>query len=127
MDNMAIESANMPRALGPYSHAVQVGELLFIAGQAGIDPATGAVPDGGFEAEARQVFANLDAVLRAAGSGLDRVAKTTIFMSDAANFAAMNALYGEFFPTNPPVRSTPIVSLPRNLQISIEAIAVVRR
>lgn len=126
MENTAIESADMPRALGPYSQVVQVGELLFVAGQPGIDPATGLVPEGGFETQARQAFANLDTVLRAAGSGLARVAKTTIFMSDAANFAAMNALYGEFFPSNPPVRSTPIVSLPRNLQISIEAIAVAR-
>ena len=126
MENRAIESADMPRALGPYSQVVQVGDLLFVAGQPGIDPATGSVPDGGFEAEARRAFLNLADVLGAAGSGMDRVAKTTVFMSDAANFAAMNALFGEFFPSNAPVRSTPIVSLPRNLQISIEAIAVTR-
>ena len=120
----AIATADMPKALGPYSQVVEVGELLFVAGQPGIDPATGVVPEGGFEAEARRAFLNLADVLRVAGSGLDRVAKTTIFLTDAGNFAAMNALFGEFFPTSPPVRSTPIVGLPRGLQISIEAIAV---
>ncbi|HEY3523802.1 MAG TPA: Rid family detoxifying hydrolase [Candidatus Limnocylindrales bacterium] len=123
MEIEAISNPDMPRALGPYSQAVRAGDLLFVAGQAGIDPVTGEVPDGGFEVEARQAFANLRQVLRAAGSDLDRVVKTTVFLASAEAFPAMNALYGEFFPSAPPVRSTPIVSLPRGLRISVEAIA----
>jgi 2-iminobutanoate/2-iminopropanoate deaminase len=113
----------MPKQLGPYSHAVRAGEFLFIAGQAGLDPTTGAVPAGDFETEARQAFANLGAVVEAAGAGLERVVKTTVFLTSAEDFPAMNQLFAEFFPADPPVRSTPIVALPRGLRISIEAIA----
>ena len=123
MDIEAIASGAMPKALGPYSQAVRAGDLLFVAGQTGIDPTSGTVPDGGFDAEARQAFLNLAAVLRAAGSDLNRVVKTTVFLTDAESFGAMNELYAEFFPTSPPVRSTPIVALPKGLLISIEAIA----
>jgi 2-iminobutanoate/2-iminopropanoate deaminase len=119
-----ITNPNMPKALGPYSHAVRVGDLLFVAGQAGINPTTGTAPDT-FEAQARQAFQNLATVLDAAGSSLQHVAKTTVFLTDAANFPKMNDLYAEFFPTNPPVRSTPIVQLPRGLLISIECIAAI--
>lgn len=121
----AITGPNMPRALGPYSHAVRAGDFIFVAGQGGIDMATGEVATG-FESQARRAFENLGNVLRAAGSGLDCVVKTTVFLADASEFAALNELYGEFFPTNPPVRSTPIVQLPRGLLISIECIAVAR-
>src|SRR4051812_629916 len=120
----AVDNDNMPRRLGPYSQVVRAGDLLFVSGQPGIDPATGSVPDGGFEAEARMAFANLDRAMTAAGSGLARVAKTTVFLSSANDFAVLNRLYEEFFPSSPPVRSTPIVGLPRNLRISIDAIAV---
>jgi 2-iminobutanoate/2-iminopropanoate deaminase len=120
-----IVSPEMPRALGPYSQAVRVAETIYVAGQAGLDPTTGTVAEGGFNGQARQAFLNLAHVLRVSGSGMDRVAKTTVFMADAADFPALNALFAEFFPTRPPVRSTPIVSLPRGLLISIEAIAVV--
>ena len=123
MDIEAIDNERMPRALGPYSHAVRAGDLVFIAGQAGIDPETGDVPAGGFDAEARMAFENVRRVLEAAGLGLDRVVKTTVYLTSAEDFPAMNALYGEFFPTSPPTRATPIVSLPRSLRISIEAIA----
>jgi 2-iminobutanoate/2-iminopropanoate deaminase len=121
----AINNPNMPKALGPYSHAVRVGDLLFVAGQAGLNPATGVVAGDTFEAEARQAFQNLATVLDAAGSSLQHVAKTTVFLTDATNFPKMNELYAEFFPTNPPVRSTPIVQLPRGLLISIECIAAI--
>ncbi len=123
MDIEAIQNEQMPKALGPYSHAVRAGELYFIAGQPGIDPATGRVPDGGFEAEGRMAFENLRRVVEAAGVSLDRVVKTTVFLASADDFPAMNSLYAEFFPAKPPVRSTPIVTLPRNLRISIDAIA----
>ena len=123
MEIEAVQSEALPRALGPYSHIVRAGDLFFIAGQSGIDPTTGQVPPGGFEAEARMAFANLAGVLRAAGLDLDRVVKTTVFLTSSDDFGAMNALYAEAFPAAPPVRSTPIVSLPRSLRISIEAIA----
>ena len=119
-----VESARVPR-IGPYSQAVRVENLVFTAGQPGIDPVTGAVAGPTFEAQARQAFANLRAVLEDAGSGLDRAVKVTCFVADAAAFGTLNALFAEFFPVAPPVRSTPVVALPRGLLFSIEAIAVV--
>jgi 2-iminobutanoate/2-iminopropanoate deaminase len=113
----------MPPALGPYSQAVRLGELLFVSGQAGLDPATGSPVSGGFPLEARQAFTNLAHVLEAAGSGLGRVAKLTVFMASPDDFPALNELFAEFFPSSPPTRSVPIVQLPRGLLISIEAIA----
>ena len=118
-----VESARVPR-LGPYSQAVRVGDMVYTAGQPGIDPATGAVAGDTFEAQARQAFANLAAVLEDAGSGLGRVVKVTCFLTDAAAFPALNALFAEFFPVAPPVRSAPIAQLPRSLLFSIDAIAV---
>ena len=118
-----VESARVPR-IGPYSQAIRVGNLVFTAGQPGIDPATGAVAGPTFEAQARQAFANLAAVLEDAGSSLARVVKVTCFVTDAAAFPTLNALFGEFFPGAPPVRSTPIVQIPRGLLFSIDAIAV---
>jgi 2-iminobutanoate/2-iminopropanoate deaminase len=120
----AVETPRVPR-IGPYSQAMRVGDLLFTAGQPGIDPGTGAAAGETFEAQARQAIANLRAVLEDAGSGLARVVKTTCFVADATAFSKLNELYAEYFPSAPPVRSTPIVSLPRGLLISIEAIAVV--
>jgi 2-iminobutanoate/2-iminopropanoate deaminase len=117
-----VESARVPR-IGPYSQAVRMGDLVFTAGQAGIDPATGNVAGDSFEAQARQAFANLAAVLEDAGSGLDRVIKVTCFIADPAAFPTLNALFAELFPKAPPVRSTPIVQLPRGLLFSIDAIA----
>lgn len=118
-----IQSARVPR-LGPYSQAIRLGDLVFTAGQAGIDPATGKVAGDTFEAQARQAFANLAAVLEDAGSGLARVIKVTCFMADPAAFGTLNALFAELFPEAPPVRSVPIVQLPKGLLFSIEAIAV---
>ena len=120
-----IESDSMPPQLGPYSHAVRAGNLIFTAGQAGLDPATNAPKGEAFDDQARQAFENLSTVLQAAGSGLQYVVKTTIFMADASNFATLNQLFKEYFPTSPPARSVPIVQLPRGLLISIEAVAVV--
>jgi 2-iminobutanoate/2-iminopropanoate deaminase len=117
----SVESPDMPKVIGPYSQAVRAGEFLFISGQSGIDPATGSVPAGGFEAEARQAFANLRTVVEAAGASLERVVKTTVFLGSAEDFPAMNQLFAEFFASAPPARATPIVGLPRSLRISIEA------
>ena len=118
-----VDSPDMPRALGPYSPAVRAGDHLYVAGQPGIDPATGAVPPGGFEAEARQAFVNLRTVVEAAGGTMDRVVRTTVFLTSPDDFPLMNELFAEFFPSAPPVRSAPIVGLPRNLRISIDATA----
>ena len=117
-----VESARVPR-IGPYSQAIRLGDLVFTAGQAGIDPATGRVAGETFEAQARQAFANLAAVLEDAGSGLGRVIKVTCFITDPSAFGTLNALFAELFPQAPPVRSAPIVQLPKGLLFSIEAIA----
>ena len=119
-----IESARVPR-IGPYSQAVRVGGLIYTAGQTGIDPTTGTVAGVSFEAQARQAFANLQAVLEDAGTSLARVIKVTCFVADPDAFPLLNALFEEFFPVAPPVRSTPLVQLPRGLLFSIDAIAVV--
>jgi 2-iminobutanoate/2-iminopropanoate deaminase len=123
MEIESLEGEEMPRPLGPYAQVVRAGDLLFVSGQPGIDADSGQVPDGGFEAEATMAFENLRRVLEAADSGLARVVKTTVFLTSADDFVVLNRLYGEFFPTSPPARATPIVSLPRGLRISIEAIA----
>ena len=120
-----IESADMPPALGPYSQAARVGDLVFVSGQAGLNPETGAVAGPDFQAQARQAFENLRAVLAAANCGMDDVVKTTCWVADADSFQEFNALYAEFFPNKPPTRSTPIVALPKGLLFSIECIAVV--
>lgn len=118
-----VDSPDMPKVIGPYSPAVRAGDFLFVAGQPGLDPFTGSVPPGGFEAEARQAFVNLRTVLEAAGASLERVVRTTVFLGSAEDFPAMNQLFAEFFPSAPPVRSTPLVGLPRGLRISIDATA----
>jgi 2-iminobutanoate/2-iminopropanoate deaminase len=121
-----IVNPNIPRTKGPYSQVVRVDQLLFISGQASIDPTTGEVITGGFDTQARQAFDNLSAALRGAGSSLEHVVKTTVFLVDPANFAALNKLYSEYFPQDPPARSTPITKLPHEqLAISIEAIAAI--
>ncbi len=120
---IVIDSPRVPR-LGPYSQAVRVGDLIYTAGQAGIDPATGKAAGDGFEAQARQAFANLRTLLEDAGSGMDKVIKVTCFVAEADAFAFLNELFAEYFPVSPPVRSTPVVALPRGLKFSIDAIAV---
>jgi 2-iminobutanoate/2-iminopropanoate deaminase len=111
----------MPVAIGPYSHAVRAGDFVFISGQPGIDPTSGEVPQGGFEAEARQSFENLRTVVAAAGATMDRVVRVTVFLASVDDVPAMNHLFAEFFAARPPARATPIVSLPRDLRISIDA------
>ena len=120
-----VESSRVPR-IGPYSQAVRVGDLIFTAGQPGIDPETGAVAGADFESKARQAFANLCAVLEDAGSGLDHVVRVACFVTDADAFSTLNTLFGEYFPASPPVRSSPVVALPKGLLFSIDAIAVSR-
>jgi 2-iminobutanoate/2-iminopropanoate deaminase len=125
-DKQVISTPNAPKAIGPYSQAIRAGDFIFCAGQTGLDPSTMELVTGGVEAQARQVLTNLKHVLEAAGSGMDRVVKTTVFLTDMANFAAMNAVYMEFFPENPPARSTiAVAGLPKGGLVEIEAIALV--
>lgn len=125
MQKQVILTENAPQAIGPYSAGIRIGNFVFTAGQLGIDPPSGVLVGGGIEAETRQSLKNVQAILEAAGSGLDQVVKTTVFLRDMADFAAMNAVYAEFFPANPPSRSTvQVAALPRAAAVEIEAIAV---
>lgn len=114
-----------PKAIGPYSQAVRIENLIFTAGQIGLDPATMEIVQGGVEAETRQVLTNLKHVLESADSGLNFVVKTVVFLQDMNDFAKMNAVYAEFFPENPPARSTvQVAGLPKTAQVEIECIAL---
>ena len=120
-----IQTNKAPGAIGPYSQAVRTENMVFTAGQIGLDPATMEIVSGGVEAETRQVLSNLKQVLEAANSGLNYVVKTTVFLRDMADFPKMNAVYGEFFSENPPARSTvAVATLPKNVAVEIEAIAL---
>ena len=112
-------------AIGPYSQAVRANGFLFVSGQPGIHPATGATPSDTFEVQARQAFLNLETVLLTGESRLDLVVNTTVLLSDVANFPELNELYSEFFPENPPARMTMQVPLPKGLLISIGCVALV--
>jgi len=122
----AIATEGAPQAIGPYSQAIRAGELVFCSGQIALDPASGELVGGGdVAAETRQVLANLAAVLKAAGVGPERVVKTTIFLVDLGDFAVVNRVYAETFPSVPPARSTVEVRrLPRDARVEIEAIAI---
>jgi 2-iminobutanoate/2-iminopropanoate deaminase len=121
-----VVSEKAPKALGPYTVANRAGDFVFTAGQLGIDPLTGDLVAGGVEAETRQALTNLQAVLQSAGSSLDRVLKTTVFLRDIADFAKMNAVYAQFFTQDFPARSTiQVAALPKNGAVEIEAVAVV--
>ncbi|MFZ5908758.1 MAG: RidA family protein [Chloroflexota bacterium] len=121
-----IHTDKAPQAIGPYSQAVRAGNLVYTAGQIGLDPANMEVVSGGVEAETRQVLTNLRQVLEAADSGLNYVVKTIVFLRDMADFAKMNAVYAEFFPQNPPARSTVAVAgLPKGVAVEIEVVALV--
>ena len=123
----AISTSGAPAAIGPYSQAVRSGDLLFLSGQVGLDPATGDVVSGGLEMQTHRVLANISAVLTAAGLGFGDVVKTTVFLKDMADFAAMNAIYAvSFAPVGavPPARSTvEVARLPKNALVEIEVIA----
>lgn len=121
-----IKTEKAPKALGPYSVAVRSGHFIFTSGQVALIPETNEIVAGGIEAQTRQVFKNLQAVLEAAGSSLEKVVKTTVFLQDMNEFSAMNAVYGEFFAEDYPARSTVQVGkLPKGALVEIEAIAVV--
>ena len=122
-----VATDDAPRAIGPYSQAIIAGDLVFLSGQIPTDPQTGEFVAGGVAEQTEQVLKNLTQVLRAAGCGLADVVKTTVFLADMQDFAAMNEVYGRFFETEPPARSTvQAAGLPRGARVEIDAIAVKR-
>jgi 2-iminobutanoate/2-iminopropanoate deaminase len=120
-----IKTADAPQAIGPYSQAVVAGGFVFASGQIPTDPLTGQFVAGGIREQTEQVLRNVSKVLEAAGSGLSRVVKTTVFLADMDDFAAMNEVYGSFFKENPPARSTvQAVRLPRDARVEIDVVAL---
>ncbi len=127
-EKKAIQSESAPKALGPYSQAIVAGGMVYCAGQIPLDPATGNIVPGGVGEQTHQVLKNLRAVLKAAGSDLGRAVKTTVFLKNMNDFAAMNDVYGrsEYFGANPPARSTvEVARLPRDVRVEIEIVALV--
>jgi 2-iminobutanoate/2-iminopropanoate deaminase len=123
MEIIATEKA--PGAIGPYSQAIKAGNMIFCSGQIPIDPATGDFVAGGVVEQAEQVLKNLSAVLEAAGSGLDRVVKTTVFLADMSDFSAMNEVYAKYFGESKPARATvQAARLPRDARVEIDCIAL---
>jgi 2-iminobutanoate/2-iminopropanoate deaminase len=123
MTRQAISTGGAPGAIGPYSQAIQSGDMLFCSGQLGLDPATGELADG-VEAQADRALRNLQSVLDAGGLSFDDVVKTTIFLADIGDFAAVNEVYARFMPDPPPARSTvQVAALPKSGRVEIEAIA----
>ncbi len=120
-----VVTAEAPQAIGPYSQAVvSSARLVYTAGQLGLDPRTGELVGPGIKEQTQQALANLAAVLQAAGSGLDKAIKTTVFLADMSEFAAMNEVYARFFPSAPPARSAvQVARLPKDARVEIEAVA----
>ncbi len=120
-----IKTENAPKAIGPYSVGVQACHFLYSAGQIGLDPQSGTIVAGGIEKETRQVMTNLNAILEAAGTSMENVVKTTVFLNDMNDFGKMNVIYGEYFMENPPARSTvQVAGLPKGALVEIEVIAM---
>ena len=120
-----VESKDAPKAIGPYSQAIKAGGFVFCAGQIALDPATGQLVQGDISAQTDRVLKNLSAVLAAAGTDLDHAVKTTVFLKNISDFAAMNEVYGRYFETAPPARSTiGVAQLPRDALVEIEVVAL---
>jgi len=120
-----VTTEKAPKAIGPYSVAIQTDGFVFCSGQLGLNPATGDLVAADVEAQTRQALTNLKNVLEAAGSSLEKVVKTTVFLKEMADFPKMNAIYGEFFTANPPARSTiAVAGLPKGGLVEIEATAL---
>lgn len=127
-DKEIIKTENAPGAIGPYSQAVKTGGFVFVSGQIPIDPATGAFVSENVAEQTEQVLKNLKAVLEAAGSSLSAVVKTTVFVADMNDFAAMNEVYARYFTENPPARATvEAARLPKDARVEIECIAVAEK
>ena len=119
-----IHTDSAPAAIGPYSQAIQIGDLLFVSGQVPIDPSTGAIVEGDVKAQAQQSLNNLKAILNAAGTNMGAVVKTTVFLADMNDFAAMNEVYAQFFQEPFPARSAvQAARLPKDAKVEIAAIA----
>jgi 2-iminobutanoate/2-iminopropanoate deaminase len=121
----AVSTDRAPQAIGPYSQGIKAGNLLFVSGQTPLDPATGALVDGDITIQTRRVLDSLGAILTAAGASFDRVVRTTVYLADMGDFAAMNEVYGAYFSSPAPARSTiQAARLPRDARVEIDAIAV---
>lgn len=121
-----VSSAAAPKAIGPYSQAIRAGQLLFLSGQTPIDPATGNLVDGDIATQTTRALQNLGEVLKAAGASFADVVKTSVFLVDMNDFAAMNAVYATFFPAPPPARTTiQAARLPKDCRVEIDAIAII--
>jgi 2-iminobutanoate/2-iminopropanoate deaminase len=120
-----IATPNAPQAIGPYSQAIRANGFIFVSGQIPIDPATQQIVEGGIAKQTEQVITNLEAILKAAGSGLDKVVRTGVYLKDMGEFAAMNEVYQRFFPQSAPARSTvEVARLPKDVRIEIDVIAL---
>jgi 2-iminobutanoate/2-iminopropanoate deaminase len=125
MSRTVIHTENAPAAAGPYSQAIIANGFVFTAGQVALIPGTKTIVEGGIEAQTRQVLTNIQAILTAAGTNLENVVKTTVFLQNMGDFAAMNSVYAEFFPQHPPARSTvEVAKLPLNVLVEIETVAL---
>jgi len=121
----AISTNDGPKAIGPYSQAIKANGFVFVSGQVGIDPATQQVITGDVAAQTDRIMKNLAGILKAAGSGLDKVVRSTVFLKDMNNFGAMNEVYGKYFTSTPPARSTvEVARLPKDVAVEIDVIAL---
>jgi 2-iminobutanoate/2-iminopropanoate deaminase len=121
----AVATKDAPQAIGPYSQAIKANGFVFVSGQIGIDPASGEVVQGDVSAQTHRVMENLAAILKAAGSGLRKVVRSTVFLKNMGDFGAMNAVYGTFWPSSPPARSTvEVARLPKDVLVEIDVIAL---
>jgi 2-iminobutanoate/2-iminopropanoate deaminase len=120
----AVSTSSAPQAIGPYSQAIRAGALLFVSGQIPLDPATGAMVGGDIADQTRRIFQNLGEILKAAGASFDQVVRTTVYLADMGDFAAMNEVYGTYFSAPAPARSTiQAAGLPKNARVEIDVIA----
>jgi 2-iminobutanoate/2-iminopropanoate deaminase len=120
----AVSTSSAPQAIGPYSQAIRAGNLIFVSGQIPLDPATGAMVPGDIGEQTRRVFQNLGEILKAAGASFDHVVRTTVYLADMGDFAAMNEVYGTYFSTPAPARSTvQAARLPKDARVEIDVIA----
>ena len=126
-NKIVISTPEAPSAIGPYSQAIRAGDILFVSGQIPIDPSTGKlIENGSIKAQTQRVLENLVAIVRAAGGSVENVVRTTVFLRDMNDFAEMNSVYGEFFKSAPPARSTvQAARLPRDVSVEIDCIAVI--
>ena len=124
-DKKVVASKDAPQPIGPYSQAIKAGGFVFASGQIALDPATGKLIEGDIKAQTERVLKNLTAVLAAAGSNMDRVVRTTVFLKNISDFPAMNEVYGQFFKNEPPSRSTVgVAALPRDALLEIDVVAM---